>query len=241
MLGLVIRHVGAGSPAPHRLRLAANVVLTRGKAVERASCRTVSPQARWQSGSASVPTSAAPLQQVFTRWDGKGVPSHVSGEEFALPMRLFHLADTVEVFHAPRHRRRHRGGPGAARDGFDPKVVDVFCDLAPEVLGDTGGRGDCHALIESESSLQRRLTESELDGALEAIADFTDLRSPSRAGHSRGVADLGHAQRRTAVCPRQEVVPRVEPGSSMTRAPRGARDGPREAGPLWAWSRSESV
>jgi hypothetical protein len=36
-------------------------------------------------------------------------------------------------------------------------------------------------------SLPRRLSERELDTALEAVADFTDLRSPSRAGHSRGV------------------------------------------------------
>lgn len=46
------------------------------------------------------------------------------------------------------------------------------------------------ALIESEPGLQRGLTELELDAALEAVADFTDLRSASRAGHSCGVADL---------------------------------------------------
>ena len=40
-----------------------------------------------------------PLQQVFTRWDGKGVPGDVGGEDIALPMRLFHLADAVEVHH----------------------------------------------------------------------------------------------------------------------------------------------
>ena len=38
--------------------------------------------------------------------------------------------------------------------------------------------------------MQRRLSDAELDAALEAIADFTDLRSAPRAGHSRGVADL---------------------------------------------------
>src|SRR2546426_7416175 len=37
---------------------------------------------------------------------------------------------------------------------------------------------------------QQRLTDIELDTALEAIADFTDLRSPPRAGHSRAVAEL---------------------------------------------------
>jgi HD-GYP domain-containing protein (c-di-GMP phosphodiesterase class II) len=34
------------------------------------------------------------------------------------------------------------------------------------------------------------LTGNQLDGALEAIADFSDLKSPYLAGHSRGVAEL---------------------------------------------------
>jgi len=37
------------------------------------------------------------------------------------------------------------------------------------------------------------LYDGELESALEAIADFTDLKSPWTIGHSRGVADLAHA------------------------------------------------
>lgn len=132
-----------------------------------------------------------PLQQMFTRWDGQGVPSDVGGDEIAFSMRLFHLADTVEVFH------RVEGTDAAiavarARRGkhFDPMVVDAFCALAPEVLGDTSSEADWTRIVADEPGLQRRLTERELDAALEAIADFTDLRSASRAGHSRRVADL---------------------------------------------------
>ena len=65
-----------------------------------------------------------PLQQTFTRWDGKGVPGDVAGEEIALPMRLFHVAEAVELFH------RAEGSDAAvevarARPGkqFDPGVV----------------------------------------------------------------------------------------------------------------------
>jgi hypothetical protein len=35
MMGFALRHVGTGSPAPHRLRLAASLVLTGRRAVER--------------------------------------------------------------------------------------------------------------------------------------------------------------------------------------------------------------
>ena len=39
-----------------------------------------------------------PLQQTFTRWDGKGVPGGVGGDDIAMSMRLLHLGDIVEVF-----------------------------------------------------------------------------------------------------------------------------------------------
>ena len=137
------------------------------------------------------PEVCDPLQQMFTRWDGSGVPDDIGGDEIALSMRLFHLADTVEVFH------RTEGVDAAiavarARRGahFDPAVVDAFCAHADEVLGEATTEEDWRQIIANEPGLQRRLTESQLDAALEAIADFTDLRSPSRTGHSRGVATL---------------------------------------------------
>jgi HD-GYP domain-containing protein (c-di-GMP phosphodiesterase class II) len=191
MLGFMIRHVGAGSPALQRIRLGVNLVATGGKAVQRgllSHCLTTSRLAqRFDLGD----DVCVPLQQVFTRWDGKGVPDDVGGEDIALSMRLFHLADAVEVHH------RARGTDAAveiarAKRGkhFDPAVVDVFCSVADEVLGDPDAEHDWGALIDAEPSLQRRLTEEQLDAALEAIADFTDLRSVSRAGHSRAVAEL---------------------------------------------------
>lgn len=191
MLGFMLRHVGAGSPALHRMRLAASLVVTGGKAIERgllSHCLTTAHMAGRLGLGEDV---CAPLQEVFARWDGKGVPAGVGGEDISLPMRLFHLADSVEVVH-------RAGGADAAvevaraRRGkhFDPQVVDAFCAVAGEVLGDPSVEDDWDALIAGEPTLQRRLTERELDAALEAVADFTDVRSPSRAGHSRAVADL---------------------------------------------------
>jgi len=191
MLGFMLRHVGAGSPALRRIRLGANLMVTGGRAVQRglmSHCLTTSRLAeRFELGE----DVCGPLHQVFARWDGKGVPSDVGGEGIALPMRLFHLADTVEVHH------RTRGVDAAvevaqAKRGkhFDPSVVDEFCALAGEVLGEPDTEHDWTELIDAEPSLQQRLTEAQLDGALEAIADFTDLRSTFRGGHSRAVADL---------------------------------------------------
>ncbi len=191
MFGFMIRHVGAGTPALHRASLVARFAATGGAAVQRglrAHCLTTARMAERLGLGSDV---CDPLQQVFTRWDGRGVPGDVAGDDIALPMRLFHLAEAVEVFH-------RTGGSGAAVDvararrgtQFDPGVVDAFCAVADDVLGDPGAEPDWLALIADEPALQRRLSEDELDVALEVIADFTDLRSASRAGHSRGVADL---------------------------------------------------
>src|SRR5258706_7613037 len=99
MLGFMLRHVGAGSPALHRIRLGANLMATGGKAVPRglmSHCLTTARMAeRFELGD----DVCQPLHQVFARWDGKGVPGDLAGEAIALPMRLFHLADTVEVHH----------------------------------------------------------------------------------------------------------------------------------------------
>ena len=49
------------------------------------------------------------------------------------------------------------------------------------------------AVIDAEPALGIVLSDEELESALEAIADFTDLKSPWTIGHSRGVADLAGA------------------------------------------------
>ena len=191
MFGFMLRHVGMGSPTLHRLRLSASFMVTGAKEVEHAllsHCLSTARMAERLGLGANVCDS---LQQAFARWDGKGVPSGVGGEDISLPMRLFHLADIVEVF-------ARDGGATAAvemarsRRGkhFDPAVVDAFCPIASDILGPSTDELDWQGLLADDPTLRRRLNDTELDAGLEAIADFTDLRSPSRAGHSRAVAAL---------------------------------------------------
>ena len=207
LMGLALSHVGAGTPFLHRLRLAANLVLTGGRAIERglmSHCVSTTQLAARLGLTAEV---CDPLQQVFTRWDAKGVPEGVGGEQIARPVRLFHLADTVEVFH-------RAGGIGAAVDvarsrrgtQFDPEVVDLFCELAPDVLAGLDAVAEFEVLIWAEPGLRRPLGEQELDSALEAVADFTDLRSPPRVGHSRAVARLAATAAGLCGLPDREIV-----------------------------------
>src|SRR5205807_4632229 len=72
MLGFMLRHVGIGSPALHRLRLGASLVVTGGKGVERAllsHCLTTAKMAERLGLGTDVCDA---LQQTFTRWAGVG-------------------------------------------------------------------------------------------------------------------------------------------------------------------------
>ena len=131
------------------------------------------------------------LYQTFERWDGKGVPAEASEDEILLAARIVNLADVVEVFH-------RAGGVDAAvavareRSGtqFDPALVELFCADAAAVLDGIDSITAWPAVIGAEPALESVLSDEGLDAALEAIADFTDLKSPWTLGHSRGVADL---------------------------------------------------
>src|SRR5437667_1949836 len=158
MLGFMLRHVGIGSPALHRLRLGASLVVTGGKAVERALLSHCLTTARMADRLGLGTDVCDAIQQAFARWDGKGVPGGIGGDDIALSMRLFHLADIVEVF--------HRGG-GAdaavevarARRGkhFDPEVVDAFCPVAADPLAVGRGDLDCPPLPAPRRILRRGL------------------------------------------------------------------------------------
>ncbi|WP_211294322.1 HD domain-containing phosphohydrolase [Lentzea kentuckyensis] len=195
--GFFLRRAGRGTPMWHRLRVATTIVTSGGQSVMRgmqSHCTTTSALAERLGLGQDVVMA---LRQFFTRWDGHGVPQGVGGTDIAPTVRLLHLADVAEVQH-------RTGGIDAAvevakaRRGsqFAPDVVDAFVAHAAEVLSET----------EIEPPRRRPLTEGELDTALEALADFTDLRCASRAGHSRGVAELAGAAARSMGLPVGDVI-----------------------------------
>lgn len=207
MLTFLLRHAGAGQPPLQRLQAAANIATNGRSAIERAIIShclvTASVADRLGLGS----EVRDPLQQFFTRWDGTGVPVGVGGDAIALAVRLYQIADVLEVVQrtegteaAVRVARERRGTQ------FDPALVDALAAAADDVFGGTIAEADWYTLIAEEPALHQRLSEDELDAALEAIADFTDLRSPSRAGHSRAVADLASRAASQVGLPEGEVI-----------------------------------
>ena len=137
------------------------------------------------------------LYQTFERWDGKGAPAEARGGQIRVAARLVNLADVVEVFHCA-------GGVEAAiavarqRSGtqFDPELVELFCAHAPGLFAEFDAVTNWDAVIAAEPALAVVLSDEQLDTALEAIADFVDIKSPWTIGHSRAVADLAAAAAR---------------------------------------------
>jgi HD-GYP domain-containing protein (c-di-GMP phosphodiesterase class II) len=147
-----------------------------------------------------------PLGHTFARWDGKGVPRGVSGEEIALPARLFAVANYIEVEHRLRgtdaaiaFARRHAGSV------MDPEAVEGLVDGREQILGGLDEHG-WDEVVGAEPGDRARLVGEELDAALAALGDFSDLKSPWFSGHSGRVAELAAAGATELGLPPAEVL-----------------------------------
>jgi response regulator RpfG family c-di-GMP phosphodiesterase len=76
------------------------------------------------------------------RWDGKGYPDRMRGEEIPLGARIFAVADTLDAVTTHRPYRRARSWAsacdiivGESGGQFDPGVVEVFREREEELKG----------------------------------------------------------------------------------------------------------
>lgn len=128
--------------------------------------------------------------QIYARWDGKGVPS-LAAEEISPAFLCASLAHDAVIIHkvggvdaAKRMARQRSGGAHA------PAMVEVFCAKADSLMRGLERPPRWLEVLGLEPGPRRTLGGAELDTALEAIADFADLKSPAFLGHSHDVATL---------------------------------------------------
>jgi HD-GYP domain-containing protein (c-di-GMP phosphodiesterase class II) len=128
------------------------------------------------------------------RWDGKGDPGGVSGDEIPLPVRIVHVARDAAF------QRMLYGSEGAAsvvrqRAGgaFDPAIASRLADEAPQILTLDESASAWEATLDLEPLPHLTLEGEAIDRALKAMGDFADLASPFLRGHSSGVAQLASA------------------------------------------------
>lgn len=130
------------------------------------------------------------LLHSFERWDGEGIPGELAGKDIPIAVRIAIVARDAELWVEASdaataadvllERRAH---------AYDPDVVDALLGVGP--LGPLDGAEDIwEQVLDAEPLPAMRIGEDLLDGVLEALADFADLKSPYTRGHSRGVAEL---------------------------------------------------
>jgi HD-GYP domain-containing protein (c-di-GMP phosphodiesterase class II) len=213
-------HLGAGRGPVERAGMLGAFAATGGRPVKnvmRSHC-TIAAQLAVRLGLGD--DVRRPLLQAFERWDGKGVPGEAAGDALAPAIRVVLLSDAIEIVH------RLRGAQGAldltaARRGkhFDPELVDCFHAHHQGILDGLDDNASWDAVIADDPGLGRTLDDSAapgssgedgtggggLEAALEALADFADLKSPDRLGHSRGVAALADRAARHLGLPDADV------------------------------------
>jgi HD-GYP domain-containing protein (c-di-GMP phosphodiesterase class II) len=131
------------------------------------------------------------LSQVTERWDGKGGPQGLAGEDISRPARIAEVAIQAVIFH-------RLGGPEASvemarkRSGgwFDPAVVEAFERLGPDLLRHLADADVWEEVLAVEPEPARRVVDSHLDEVAAAFGDAVDLKTPFTLSHSSEVAVL---------------------------------------------------
>lgn len=146
------------------------------------------------------------LGQLYERWDGKGLPRHIKGENIAPAVLVVTLAQDMVLFHrlgglnASLNTAKERKG-GA----YAPFLVDVFCAHAEELCSGLDREPSWSEVLSLEPGAREALTEEGFDNACRVLADFVDIKSDYTLTHSISVADLATEAARACGLPDSDV------------------------------------
>lgn len=179
---------GTGLRRPRLLARALLAGRTEGDRILRAICEVGSHlAARLGLG----PNVERALYQVTERWDGKGTPEGVRGEDVVLPARIAEVATQAVIF------ARAAGAEAALemtsrRSGgwFDPAVAEAFLRMGRELLAQGAEEDPWEAVLEAEPEPIEVVGQADLDRVIRTFADMVDLKSPYTLGHSTAVAEI---------------------------------------------------
>jgi HD-GYP domain-containing protein (c-di-GMP phosphodiesterase class II) len=192
-----LRHLAEDLPAHRRLGRVVGALTDTGME-ERSLSAHCEVAARLAARLGMAEGVCHALAHAFERWDGKGYPAGLVGDEVPVAIRVVAVARDVELW------ARRGGWPAVAEvlahrrgHAYDPAVVDAFLADGRGWLAEIGD-DLCAAVLDAEPAPVLTVDADELDRALGAVADFADLKSPHFRGHSSGVAALVVAAARAA-------------------------------------------
>ena len=185
----VVRQVGRGlTPGRRIAKVAAMLSDPGGKARSLSAHCEVGARLAARIGLPSAVTDA--LAHAYERWDGKGLPAGIAGEEIPLSIRIAIVARDVDVW-ASREGWEETASILRRRRGraYDPAIADAFLSDGAGWLDELTSLDPWDEVTGGEIDATE-VEADRLDQVLAAFADFADLKSPWFVGHSRTVAAL---------------------------------------------------
>lgn len=204
MMGWMLRHLAEDQSLLTRGR-AVFGALTDPKGAERsirAHCEVGQMLARRIGLGGSVLRA---LGYAFERWDGKGLPNGIAGEEIPASCRIAIVARDFDLLN------RVWGPETATRilverkgKAYDPRVLEAALRLGPRLLADIEDGSLWDTVLEAEPGPPMTVDEARIDDVLGAFAHFADLKSPFLHGHSTGVAELAERAAHMSGAPKMD-------------------------------------
>jgi HD-GYP domain-containing protein (c-di-GMP phosphodiesterase class II) len=146
------------------------------------------------------------LGHLYERWDGRGMPGDVCGEQIPLPVRVMHVAQDADM--AWQHggaQLAERVVSSRAGSGLDPRPAQALLSLGEKAFAELDQPSVWDVTLAAEPGEQPTVSGGRLDDCLAAVADFADLKSMWTLGHSRGVAALAAQAAAAASLPAAEA------------------------------------
>jgi HD-GYP domain-containing protein (c-di-GMP phosphodiesterase class II) len=196
-----MRSLGAGKPPLHRFRLGLEFLFSGYRDVENMIAEHASIARRLGEQLALSEETLRALGAAYERWDGRGWPGKLKGDQVPVAARIAQAAEFVEV-------ANRVGGVAAVKKlarewrgrQFDPAIADLLVAKGDVLLSTIDAIAVWDAVIGAEPALAVVVGGLQLEGALTAIANFVDLKSPYFLGHAKAVADLaGEAAKRSGM------------------------------------------
>ena len=146
------------------------------------------------------------LLQVFERWDGKGSPRALKGEDIAVAARIAAVAYAAVMFgDAGGHAQALEVIRSWAGRILDPSMVAALGRDDGALLEAADPDDPWVAAVEAEPGTPRTVSERQLDEVARGFADAVDLKSTFSHGHSSGVAALAERAAGAAGLPPETV------------------------------------
>ena len=131
------------------------------------------------------------LGQIYERWDGKGLPNGLSGEDVLPAVRVVTLAqDAIALSDELGHEEMARIVASRGGGPYETALAELVAAHAAELVDGIGASVERETILDLEPTPHAVLDEAGAEEAFRAIADMIDMRMPFTHGQSRAVAEL---------------------------------------------------